>query len=74
MYFNKTTRILAALMSAIMLFLVGCSGGKTPDDPNKEPEDKLPWAVTDYNEAEIIDKNVRATQIREVIMRFSICI
>ncbi len=57
MLINKITRILAVLISLIMLFLVGCAGGKTPADSSGEPENKLPWSVTEYNESEIIDKN-----------------
>ncbi len=57
MHFNKITRILSALMAVIMLFLVGCAGGKTPADSNGDSGDKLPWAVTKYNESEIIDKD-----------------
>ena len=62
MFFNKITRTLAALMTLIMLFLVGCAGDKTPADSNNEAEKKLPWAVTEYNESDIIDKN--ATTIK----------
>ena len=57
MYFNKITRILAALMAFIMLFLVGCAGGKTPADSNGDAEKKLPWAVTEYDMDEIVDSN-----------------
>ena len=58
MYFNKITRIFAALLSVIMLFLAGCAGGKTPaDKDSSEPDEKLPWAVTEYDEAEIINKD-----------------
>lgn len=54
----KLKRILAVLLTAIMLFTVGCSGGKTPDGTNSKPTAQTnPWAVTEYNEAEIIDKN-----------------
>lgn len=55
--YNKTIRILSAFLALIMLFLVGCSGGKTPDDPSSNIEDKPEWAVTQYDEAEIIDKD-----------------
>ncbi|MBQ3058002.1 MAG: hypothetical protein IJD00_03540 [Clostridia bacterium] len=62
MSYKKLTRILAALMAVLMLFMVGCSGAKTPDNtpsdsPQKQEEEKPAWAVTEYNKDEIIDEN-----------------
>ncbi len=58
MYFKKITRILAALLSVVMLFLAGCAGGKTPaDKDSSEHDEKLPWAVTEYDKAEIVNKD-----------------
>ena len=55
MLHKNITRITAVILSVLMLFLVGCSGGKTPDKPQKG--DKNPWSVTKYDRSEIIDKN-----------------
>lgn len=54
MKFSKTIRLLAFIMSLLILTLTGCSKNGTDA---KAKANKTPWDVTEYNTDEIIDSN-----------------